>query len=108
MIKIKIEEQGKPQINTANGISIIYEDGKVILAEIDMVSKWCEVESTFTTSDGKIGFTVQSTNRSLNLLEEYNLDTTDAVIVFSDKTTGYDIYLIQCIRYTIRIVLIKK
>ena len=102
-MKLRITKQGAPIINL-DSIAILYENEKVILAEIDMFSKNCSIGYVVFGSDGKLGFEVIETQYSLHL-DESKLGEPTEVLIEDYSSKAWDIFMIECSRYTIRIVL---
>ena len=108
MINLKITRQGAPIINKDN-IYILLETSDVIVAEIDMRSKWCEISFTSCGgTDNSLIFGISSTDRSVGLNESFNKDTETEVLIKGFDSNLWDIFSIDCRRYTIRLVLLNR
>lgn len=105
-MKLKILQQGSAIVNL-DSIHINFQNEKVVLAEIDMTTKWCEISSTFSGNDGSLGFTIATTERSHPVKKDASMVDTEVLIEDYDSET-WDIFCIDCSRYTIRIVLINR
>jgi len=107
-MKLKIVQQGQAIIN-ADNIHINYQNDNVVLAEIDMRSKWCEIGYVETSEDGYLGFGIAKTERSTQLSKRYSDDDPDTEVQITDFDSRlWCIFNITCNRYTIKIVLLKK
>lgn len=105
-MNFKIIQQGKPVVNP-NPPCVVAQGEKFIALEIDMRSKWCEVESTCSGSDGSLSLCVGITDRSCHLDDSQEEPWTE--IMFPDHNANeWDIFLAACNRYTIRVVLTKR
>jgi len=104
-MKLKIIKQGAPIINL-DAIHVNYQNEQVILAELDMQSKWCEIAYTSSANDGFLGFAISETERSTQLSKQFTEETEVQLIDFS--SSEWTIFNITCARYTIRITLLRK
>jgi hypothetical protein len=103
VVDFKIKKVGAPIVN--NGY--IKEVGKNIIAiEFDLKSKWCEVDRFYGGDDKPCGLYIGTNNRSVSLNEKVDKDE-PTVIEFPDFA-GWDIFLTDINRYTLKICLIKK
>ncbi len=101
-IKIKVIQQGAPIVNTG----WVVESGKNIVAlYVDLKSKYCEVSSSFSGSNGDCGVSLKATERSLHLNEEVEKEDFTS-IVFSDYK-GWDVFAYYLGRYTLNVCLVK-
>lgn len=105
-IRLKIVRQGPPVVNVDNVWIVKHGDG-FIAAEIDMRSKWCVIDSTFSGSDGQLGFTIATTEGSCHLKEDATEEGTTAVLLENFNGTEWDIFTVECSRYTIRLTLVR-
>jgi len=105
-MNFKVIQQGKPAVNTAPP-HVTAQGENFIAFEIDMRSKWCEVDSICSDSDGMISVCIGTTDRSCNLNDSRECPWTE--IQFPDHNCNeWDIFTAQCSRYTLRVVLIKR
>jgi hypothetical protein len=106
ILRFNIETQGAPQVSNEYGEGVIlYKYDDVVIAEIDMQSKWCEVSSTLT-GDKFLGVFVNATKRSLHLLEGKDME--EETLINFPNFLGWRIYSAECCRYTLRLVFIKE
>lgn len=105
--KLSVVRQGAPIIHPES-IFIAKQGDGFIAAEIDMQSKWCEIVSTFTSSDGSFGFNIYAPERSLHLNEEFHKDLDTQVKIDGLNCNDWEIFTIDCTRYTIRLVMIQR
>jgi len=105
-MNLKITKQGAPIVNL-DSIHINYQNEQVVLAEIDMQSKWCEIAYVAYSDDGYLGFAVvNETNRSTQLSDKLEKETE---VQIADYTSlEWTIFNITRNRYTVRITLLRK
>lgn len=105
-VKIKIERQGAPMVNTKN--AIVQAMGKGIVAiYVDLRSKYCEVDCLSTSRNDKyeailIGATADSTNLKRNVHRD------ECTKIYLPEYKGWRIFCCALTRYTLRICLVKK
>jgi len=104
-MKLKIINQGTPIINL-DTIYVNYQNEQVILVELDMQSKWCEIAYTSSSDDGFLGFAISETKRSTQLSKQPMKET--EVQLVDCSSSEWTIFNITCVRYTIRITLLRK
>lgn len=101
---LKITHQGAPLINTHITCMKRYSD--VIVLVVDLKSKHCGVMAHSVGDDSCPAIIICANQRSLHLNEEVNsYEPTD--IEFPEYK-GWDIFLAEITRYTLRICLIKR
>lgn len=105
-IRLKIVRQGPPVVNT-DAVWIVKQGDGFIAAEIDMRSKWCVIDSTFC-SDGQLGFSISSQERSCHLKEDEDKDGWTEVLLEDFSCKEWDIFTVECSRYTVRLVLVRR
>jgi len=105
-MNFKVILQGKPLVNHAQ--PHIAAQGETFIAfEIDMLSKWCEVDSICSDSDGSLSVCVGVTDRSCNIDDSQESPWTE--IQFPDhKCDQWGIFMAECCRYTLLVVLTKR
>ena len=96
---IKTEEQGAPIVNVDN-VSIRKQCKDVVLLEVDLASKCCEV---FTHS-GKDIF-ISANDFSSHLSE--NVEREKMTVISLVGYEGWEIFLAEIARYTLRICLTR-
>jgi hypothetical protein len=105
-VKFEIIHQGKPVVNPSEPFIVAQGEGFVAF-EIDMRSKWCELDSTCSGLDGNLSLCVGTTDRSCHLDDSQECPWTE--ILFPDyNCKEWDIFVAECVRYTLRVVLTKK
>ena len=99
---VKVERQGKPIVNVQD--DFVRKTKDFVVAEIDMKSKWCCVEFTSSSWDGRLALGVSTTERSLHLSDKDDDDIT--IIYFPNyDSRKWNIFVADCCRYTLRVVL---
>lgn len=102
-LKIKITQQGAPDIN----YGWIVEIGENVVAlNIELKSKYCEVSSSFSGSNGECGVVLQTTKRSLYLNDK--TDREDFTTIEFPDFKGWNVFATWLGRYTINVCLIKN
>lgn len=105
-MEFKIVNQGKPRVNCAPAL-VVASSESIVAFEIDMHSKWCEVDATSSGPNGGLAVHVGTMDRSCHLDETKDLPWTE--IEFPDyKCNEWDIFAAECCRYTLRVVLTKR
>lgn len=99
----RVIRQGAPIINSGN---IIRKSKNIVLLEIDLKSKYCEVDCLFKDDEGNFGIHIGTTKHSIHLNTGVKKDE-PTVIEFSNSN-GWGIYLANISRYTLRICLIRE
>ena len=97
----KIEEQGAPVINSAYTVK---QHDDVVLIELDMKSKYCDVNSG-SSNEGCFLF-IQANEESLYLHKRKPKDSMTTIIFPMFK--GFDVFALYSGRYTIRVCLFKR
>jgi len=103
---IGIIRQGAPIVNT-NNVDIIRQGAGFIAVEIDMHTKWCFIDSTFSGSEGQLGFSISATDRSCHLQENTDKEDWTEVVIEDFKSSEWAIFTVDCCRYTVRLVLLQ-
>lgn len=103
LIKININHQGAPIVNCG----FIKEASKNIVAlEIDLKSKYCEVQSVSGGEGEPCSIFIVATRQSVSLNKNHKkYDPTE--IEFTDFI-GWDIFTCNLTRYTLKVCLIKN
>lgn len=106
-MKFKITQQGKP-IVSPQAPFIVAQGKKFVALEIDMRSKWCEVDATSAAGiNGAIEIHIGTTDRSCFLDDSQECPWT--TIQFPNHGCDeWDIFTAECCRYTLRVVLTKR
>lgn len=111
-----IEHQGKPIVSCSpddNGVYkpfILHNDSKFIIGNIDLKNKYCYIDSIFSSRGGgepyRFGFELAPSEETY-MIEKWDEKTlTDNTqIVFTGLSNEWDIFLIDCSRYTVSFVL---
>jgi len=98
-IKIKINSQGAPVVNNA---VIYYQNNKIVIIEVDMKSKWCQID--YTTGINSIG--IGATDRSCWL--DKTKDKESYTEISFPEFKEYETWTCSLNRYTLRICLVKN
>ncbi len=99
--KVEVSKQGAPIVNCE--IPAVYvNDGRILIAEIDMHSKWCDVCYSRGTSIG-----IEATERALHLKEDVDREAFTE-ISFPNHSDGWYMFNVNLQRYTLRLVLVKE
>jgi hypothetical protein len=85
---------------------VVKEGDGFLAVEVDMKSKWCIVDSTFSSPPNSFGFSISTTERSLNLKK--GSDPEDWTEVEIEGCAGWEIFSVDCNRYTVRLVIIRN
>jgi hypothetical protein len=105
-MNLKVTKQGGPIVNLDT--RIIYQSEQVILTEIDMESKWCDITYVMSANDGFLGFAVGETSRSIHLSKQC-MSAEDTEVQITDYSSlEWTIFNITCSRYTIRVTLFRR
>jgi hypothetical protein len=103
VVDFKIKKVGAPIVN--NGY--IKEVGKNVIAiELDLRSKWCDVEGFYGGNDEPCGIHIGTNIKSVSLNE--NVSRFEPTIIEFPDFVGWDIFLTDINKYTLKICLIKK
>lgn len=104
-MRMEIEIQGKPRISDV-GLTVRVSTPDIVAVEIDMSSKWCEVDGTYTDGD-VFGIEIVAGIMSQHLDDTKESQVT--LVKFPDMLdTDWELFTAQGGRYTIRVVFIKK
>ncbi len=106
-LSFKIIRQGSPVIKIRR-FRILKQVEGILLVELDMVSKWCVIDSTFSGSDGTFGFSVSATERSTNLKKGVDPEDWTEVQIDGLPYPEWGIFSVECSGYTIRLVLNRE
>lgn len=102
-VSFTIKRHGAPIVNSV----YIREISKNIAAiEIDMKSKYCEIDYALGGSDGSCGIHITADDRSRHLNDLVNRGE-PTIIEFTDFK-GWDVFSCSSGRYTLKICLIRK
>ena len=101
-VELRVGQQGAPIINAA---SIYKQSDEMVAIEIDLVSKYCDIEATGGGDSGPC-ILFGATERSLYLLEEDRDVLTE--VFFEGYGFDWEIFAASCSRYTAQVVLIKR
>jgi hypothetical protein len=107
LIHLEIINQGAPLINIDN-IHIVEYTDNFVAAEIDMHSKWCEIDSTSNGWEDQLVFDLCATDRSDGLRKDEDRDSLTEVALKNFFASEWEFFVINCRRYTVRLVLVKK
>lgn len=104
-VKVSVDFQGGPIVNTA---CVIMKRKGLHLVEVDMKTKWCGVScyisSPFLDEEAP-GLMVDCQSRSLHFTpKKKRIHTSISFLEYA----GWDIWIAECNRYTLRVVLIKN
>lgn len=102
-----VTHQGAPLVNI-NSVYIVKSGPGFIAAEIDMRSKWCVAGFTIGGPDGELGFGLVATDRSSNLQEGADLNLPTEITLTKFNSKEWDLFTVECSRYTVRIVLVQR
>ncbi len=102
MTKIEICHQGAPRVNVG-GVRIVSKSKDSVLLSVDMHSKHCETAGWYSSDDGQPVIVIGRTAHSLNLNQSASVDTD---VLFSEYK-GWDIFLAEITKYTLRVCLVK-
>jgi hypothetical protein len=105
-MRAQILMQGKPRVNLEAGIHFASYSPNFIAAEIDMHTKWCNIDMIGGSEDGLV-LGIGLTERSLHMDESAEEGST--IIEFPDhKSPEWDIFAAECNRYTLRVVFLRR
>jgi hypothetical protein len=102
-IKLEIPVQGAPIVNYAH----VCEVGENIVAiEIDMMSKYCEVDAFVGGSVGECGIYIGTNSHSLKLNK--NVVSSAPTLVEFPQFNGWHVFSAHIGRYNVSVCLIKR
>ncbi len=101
MEKVKIEHQGAPIVNTDN-VHTVAQSKDIILLEIDMRSKYCEV--MMHIHDECPSVLICKGEHSLHLNDDEEGTTELELCGYKE----WNIFLAEILRYTLRVCLVKR
>jgi hypothetical protein len=103
LINFSIKHIGAPIVNAA----IIKEiSSNIVCIDIDLKSKYCESDMSFSGDDECPGIFITATKESTNLNKKVN-GVEPTGLVFNDFK-NWEVYATGAGRYTIRVCLIKR
>lgn len=103
-IKCKILHQGAPVIN---GASVREISKRIIAIEVDMKSKYCDIDSYEPGGDDEpCGLYIIANKESLNLNKKAKLN--EPTYIQFPQFVGWSIFSANTSRYTVRVCLIKN
>lgn len=106
-ITIEVRHQGAPVLDP-DSLCIVKQGDGFIAAEISMHSKWCLVSGMLSGSDGTLGFFLSAQDRSLHLHETASRDAETLAVFRGVSWDAWDLFSVDCERYTVRFVLLQK
>jgi len=105
-IKIKIGRQGAPIVNKG---WIVAKSKNIVVAEIDMKSKYCKIGGYYTDyGDGREydSLFIEATDDALYLSKK--CEEFDETKISFPKYEGWEIYCANIARYTLRVCLVRR
>lgn len=100
--KFKIVTQGAPIVN---GGCIIEQGKNIVAIEIDLKSKYCEVDYVFDDDKG-VGIAIGTTEQSIKLKKGINRDESTQIIL--PDFIGWEVFACGMNKYTVKVCLIKE
>ena len=99
---VTVTHQGAPVVNADNVREKV--NGDITLLTVDMASKWCEV-SGHSSDDNCPVLSICSNECSLHL--KNGVDRSESTYIKLTKYKGWDIFISEISRYTLRVCLVK-